>query len=147
MDYSKINFDELRSELVAFRRERHRHPENGWTEFLTTSEVIKKLESFGIPYIYGKEIHTKEKRYGLPSEENLKACMERAISEGADPQLVKNMEGGYTGVVAIIDTGRPGPTTGIRCDMDCNDVRESKDKNHFPVAEGFDSIHPNLMHG
>lgn len=142
MDFSNLDKDEL----IAFRRERHQYPENGWTEFLTTSAIIKKLEEFNVPYLFGKAIHTKGERYGVPSDEILDSAMKRALKEGADPNLLKNMEGGYTGVVAVIDTKREGPTTGIRCDIDCNDVEESKDIGHFPFKEGFSSKHEKLMH-
>ena len=146
MDFSTIDMQQLESKLIAFRRARHKRPENAWTEFLTTSEIIHELQRLQIPYIYGKEIHMKEERYGVPSDEILERCMERAIEEGADPALLEKMRGGYTGVVGIIDTGRPGPTTAMRFDIDCNDVQESSDPDHPPVREGFASIHPKLMH-
>ena len=123
MDFSTIDMQQLESKLIAFRRARHKRPENAWTEFLTTSEIIHELQRLQIPYIYGKEIHMKEERYGVPSDEILERCMERAIEEGADPALLEKMRGGYTGVVGIIDTGRPGPTTAMRFDIDCNEVQ------------------------
>lgn len=146
MNFSAVDMQELEKKLISFRRSRHKMPENAWTEFLTTSEIIHELQRLGIPYVYGKKIHMKEERYGVPSDKILEACMERAIQEGADPALVEDMRGGYTGVVGIIDTGRPGPTTAMRFDIDCNDVEESKEADHFPVQEGFVSIHPKLMH-
>ena len=30
----------LEDKMVAFRRERHKYPENGWTEFFATSAVM-----------------------------------------------------------------------------------------------------------
>lgn len=146
MDFSCINQAQLETKLIEFRRARHRMPENGWTEFLATSEIIHELQQLGISYLYGKDIHMKEERYGVPSAEVLEACMERAIMEGADPELMENMRGGYTGAVGILDTGRPGPTTAIRFDIDCNDVQESNDPNLRSVMEGYVSIHPKLMH-
>lgn len=145
MDFSRLS-EGWEEELIQFRRQRHQHPENAWTEFLTTSEIIKKLEEYEIPYLFGRQVHTKGERYGVPSEEVLQACMERAVSEGADPKLVEQMRGGYTGVVGILDTGKPGPVTAMRFDIDCNDVGECQDSSHFPAREGFASMHPNLMH-
>lgn len=145
MVFSTVD-QQLETKLIEFRRARHKLPENAWTEFLTTSEIIHELQRLGIPYVYGKRIHMKEERYGVPPDAVLEACMERAIQEGADPALVENMRGGYTGVVGIIDTGRPGPTTAMRFDIDCNDVEESRDADHFPRREGFASVHPMLMH-
>lgn len=146
MDFTNIDFSTLENDLIAFRRERHSKPENAWNEYLTTCAIIRELERLGIPYLMGKEIHTTGDRYGLPTEEEAKSAVERALREGADPALVERMVGGYTGVVGVIDTGRPGPVTAIRFDIDCNDVAERTDPEHRPVREGFASQHPNLMH-
>ena len=146
MDFSKMDQKRLAQELIDFRRARHRRPESAWTEFLTTSEIIGQLEQLGIPYKMGREIHTSGERYGVPPDEELERCMERALDEGASPELVGRMRGGYTGVVGIIDTGRPGPVTALRFDIDCNDVGECQDSDHFPAREGFASEHPQLMH-
>ena len=35
----------LQTELVERRRDLHRHPETGWTEFRTASIVIKELQA------------------------------------------------------------------------------------------------------
>lgn len=146
MEFNRIKEDELTRELIQFRRQRHKMPENAWTEFLTTSEIIKKLQEFGIPYIFGRDVHVRGERYGVPPEDVLEKCMQRAVGEGADPELVERMRGGYTGVVGVIDTGKPGPVTAIRFDIDCNDVEECLGGEHFPAREHFASIHPDLMH-
>ena len=146
MDYSNVDLQALEKKLIAFRRERHRRPENEWTEFLTTSVITHELEKLGFSCRMGKEIHTAGDRYGVPSEAYLEQCMERAIAEGADPDLVEKMRGGYCGVVGVLDTGRPGPTTALRVDIDCNDVEECREDDHLPHREGFDSLHPKLMH-
>ena len=139
MDFTNIDFSTLENDLIAFRRERHSKPENAWNEYLTTCAIIRELERLGIPYLMGKEIHTTGDRYGLPTEEEAKSAVERALREGADPALVERMVGGYTGVVGVIDTGRPGPVTAIRFDIDCNDVAESTGPEHRPVRAGFAS--------
>ena len=146
MDTSRIDWAGLEEKMVAFRRARHRRPESGWTEFLTTSEIVHELRRLGFTCVMGKDIHTAGDRYAVPDEEELEACMTRALSEGADPELVEIMRGGYTGAVGILDTGRPGPTTALRVDIDCNDVEECREDDHLPHCEGFDSLHPKLMH-
>ncbi len=147
MDFSNIDQKALEKHLIEFRRKRHKYPENAWTEFLTTSDIIKELDALGIPYINGKEIVDPEYRWGVPDDAYLENAYNRALAEGADPDLLEKMKGGYTGAVAVIDSGKPGPTIAIRCDIDCNDVIESSDPEHFPVKEGFASVHPKLMHG
>lgn len=128
------------------RRDLHRHPETGWTEFRTASIIVKKLTALGLEVHYGKEVMNPEFMMGVPSEEALKEAQARAISEGADPELVEAMTGGMTGVVGIIRTGRPGKTVAARFDMDCNDVSELQDEKHVPFKEGFSSLHKKEMH-
>jgi aminobenzoyl-glutamate utilization protein A len=134
------------NKLISFRRDLHRYPENAWTEYRTTSKIIHEFKKLGIPYLCGKDIHTKGDRMGLPDAQVDKHCFQRALNEGADEKLISIIKNGYTGAVGIIDTGRPGPVTAIRFDIDCNDVSESSEEDHFPVKEGFSSEHNNLMH-
>ena len=51
-----------------------------------------------------------------------------------------------TGCVAVLDTGRPGPTLAIRFDIDCVPVTECTDNTHVPAKEGFISKNPGFMH-
>lgn len=136
----------LKDELITKRRDLHKHPEPGWTEFRTASMVIKELQALGYEVHYGAEIMDEKAMMGLPSTEHLKNCMERAISEGADAELVKAMAGGKTGVMAVLKTGRPGKTIGFRVDMDSNDVQEDMEETHRPYKEGFASCHKLAMH-
>ena len=136
----------LKDELVARRRDFHKHPEPAWTEFRTASIIIKELMALGYEVHYGAEVMDEKSMMGLPTAEHMAKCMERAISEGADPELVKAMEGGKTGVMAILKTGKPGNTVAFRFDIDSNDVQECSDANHRPNTEGFASIHPLAMH-
>ena len=136
----------LQEELVAIRRDLHKHPETGWTEFRTASFVIKELEKLGYAVTYGAEVVDEASMMGVPSNADLEKYMARAISEGADAELVAKMAGGKTGVVAVLDTGKPGKTVGFRFDMDCNDVEEDTGAEHRPQQEGFNSCHVNAMH-
>lgn len=132
--------------LVDRRRDLHRHPESGWTEFRTASLVISRLQELGFAVEFGRDVMVENERMGVPGEEVLSACQERALSEGANSELVKKMAGGCTGVVATLDTGRPGKTVALRFDMDCNDVTEAADDKHRPNREGFASLHKGCMH-
>ena len=137
MTFDRINMDAFEQELVELRRDFHRYAESGWTEFRTTARIITELEKLDLPVKYGPEIHVKEKMYGLPKPEVLNACWQRALGETDHPELVRAMEGGYTGCITEIDGALPGPTVGIRVDIDCNDVVESTSPAHVPTAEGF----------
>ncbi len=136
----------MERELTALRRDFHRYPESGWTEFRTTARIIEELKKPGIPVRYGREIHTAGARSGLPKPEVLERCLRRAEAEGVPAELLEAMAGGYTGCVAVIEGALPGPTTGIRVDLDCCDLEESAEGEHFPVKEGFRSVHEGCMH-
>ena len=144
--FSHIDMESLEKELIALRREFHRYPETGWTEFRTTVRIIQELQKLGLSVQYGPEIHTKGKRTEVPAEKILDKCWKRALEECDQTTLLDAMRGGYTGCVAIIEGARPGPTVAIRVDIDCNEMPEATDPDHAPVAEGFASIHPGCMH-
>lgn len=136
----------LKEEMTARRRDLHKHPETGWTEFRTASMVIKELQQLGYQVKFGADVIDEASMMGVPAEADLKMYMERAVSEGADRELVEQMAGGKTGVVGILETGKPGNVVAFRFDMDCNDVEEDKCSNHRPMQEGFASLHKNAMH-
>lgn len=133
-------------EMVARRRDLHRYPEAGWTEFRTAAMVAAELKKLGYEVLLGDEVLDASTMVGLPSAEELRRCQERAIAEGADPELVARMDGGKTGVMGVMKFGRPGKTVGVRFDMDSNEVQEAKDEEHRPAKEGFASIHDGCMH-
>ena len=133
----------LREEMIARRRNLHQHPETGWTEFRTASMIVKELQALGYEVSFGAAVVNEEYMMGVPSQADLAAYMERAISEGADPELVQQMAGGKTGIVAVLKTGKTGKTVAFRFDMDCNDVEEDKGEAHRPTTEGFASCHKN----
>lgn len=138
--------DEIYPSMVEWRRDLHQHAESGWLEFRTASIVAAKLESWGFEVKAGREVIKQEARMGVPSEAVLKQHFERALNQGADPKWLPYFEGGFTGVVGILDTNRPGPTIGFRVDMDALDLYESADSEHLPVKEGFSSINKGMMH-
>lgn len=146
MDWNGVDLPALERELIALRREFHRYPESGWTEFRTTARIIEELEALGLEVRCGQAIHAPEKRYGLPEPDVLEVCWQRAKTETARHDLLEAMRGGYTGCLAVIEGALDGPTTAIRVDIDCNDVAESGDADHIPAAEGFASVHENAMH-
>jgi aminobenzoyl-glutamate utilization protein A len=131
--------------LIKWRRTFHAIPEKGFTEYQTTSKIIEILKEIGLEVYYGKDIICGEERMGLPSEEEDKLAMDRALNSGVNKSLLENMEGGFTGVVAYIENG-PGPRIACRFDIDCNEVQEEKSKGHLPFDENFISKHNGLMH-
>ena len=143
----RVAMDELLpyiSEAVAIRRHLHKHPELGWTEFETTALVAEKLAQYGFEIHLGKEVVNLDAVYGRDPELVNKA-LERARKDGVSEDILKKMDG-YTGCVAILDTGKDGPSVGFRFDMDALPILESRDESHLPFKEGFASVSPGVMH-
>ncbi len=136
----------LKEEMQARRRDLHTYPETGWTEFRTASMIIKELQRLGFEVHFGAEVIDEASMMGVPAAADLEKYMQRAVNEGADPELVAKMAGGKTGVMGILHGVKPGNTVAFRFDMDCNDVEEEACSGHRPADEGFASKHSNAMH-
>lgn len=131
-------------QMTQLRRDLHRHAEPGWCEVRTATLIAGGLKKLGYDTRIGDEVLVKD-RMGLPSERELRAALARALEHGADPELAHRVAGGYTGVVGVIRGGQPGPTIGLRFDIDANYGIESTTGNNAAVA-GYDSINPGVHH-
>lgn len=131
-------------EMVRNRRELHKRPEEGWTEFETTYFVVEFLKKLGLDVSIGKA-NINEKEVLGRDPQLVRDGMARALKHGVPQEFLDATEG-YTGAVAVLDTGRPGPTTAFRADMDCVLVRETDDPEHLPNKLGFASERPGVMH-
>lgn len=138
------NISQYVEQAVELRRKIHRRPEEGWTEFETTYLVVQTLESLGYSVRLGTQVIDPENVLGR-SPELVNKAIERAQANGVPASFIKRTEG-YTGVVAELVTGREGPVTAFRFDMDCVLVEESTQTDHEPYALGFASERPGLMH-
>ena len=136
---------EIETQLIADRRDFHRHAEAGWEEFRTASLVARRLSDLGYEVLAGRQVIRDEDRMGLPSAEALEASWQRAVEQGGDREYLDLVRGGFTGVVGILENG-DGPTIGIRCDMDSLAMTESRSEAHRPVREGFVSVNENAAH-
>ncbi|MBQ1907835.1 MAG: hypothetical protein II173_06635, partial [Firmicutes bacterium] len=129
------------------RQDFHKHAEAGWHEVRTCSIVADHLVKLGYGkapcrILMGRECMAAEERMGLPDQEELDFIYQRALDEGAIMPYAEKFKDGFTGIVAILETGKPGPVIGLRQDMDALGVVESTDPAHRPAKEGFASIHP-----
>ena len=138
--------DAMKDEMIARRRDLHRHPEPGWTEFRTAALVATTLESLGYDVAAGEDAVARTSMMGFPAPEILRAAEERAAAEGAEPRWLERMKGGLTGVVGTLRFAKPGPVVALRFDMDSNDVDETDAPDHLPNREGFASGHAGAMH-
>lgn len=135
----------LHEKMIHYRRDFHKYPESGWTEFRTSAKIAQLLGELGYTIKLGENIIARESMMGIPDQKELKNHMDRAVAEGADPALVEQMKGGLTGVVAELKCGA-GPAFALRFDIDANDISEACDKSHRPFLENFHSVHTGVMH-
>ena len=84
-------------------------------------------------------------RMGVPSDAELDAAWERALTQNAPREWAEPLRGGYTGVVGTLRNG-DGPTIALRFDMDALGVQESADASHRPQRLGFASVNHGIMH-
>jgi aminobenzoyl-glutamate utilization protein A len=133
-------------DAVTLRRFFHRHAEVGFTEFRTAGKTVELLQSFGYQVSYGKDAIDESSRRGLPDDGQLEEAYQRALRDGADPDIAQRMRGGFTGVVAVLKGKQEGPTVAFRFDMDALPIQESSDSDHVPHTNGFRSIYDGSMH-
>lgn len=131
-------------QLVEQRRELHQWPEEGWTEFWTTAYITEHLREWGYEVLLGLKVIDKENVFGR-NQKLVDVAIEAAKNRGVSQALLDEMQG-YTGAVAVLDTGKEGPVTAFRFDIDCVCVQETDDASHKPNQEGFRSVHDGYMH-
>ena len=136
----------IKHELSEMRRKFHRFPEVGFTEFITTYEIYKKLEPMDFKLYLGDDVLLKSARVGVPSQEKFTKSYERAINYGVPEEFLEHVKEGTTGVIATLDTGKPGPHFAARFDIDGLPIKESADDDHIPNSENFNSLHEGEMH-
>jgi len=129
--------------IVEWRRQFHRYPEVGWTEFRTTARLITDLRKMGLKVIAGTQVINPS--YVMGRNMKLVNSALESVKNTIDVKILEEMQG-YSGCCAIYDTGKPGKTIALRFDIDCLSVNEDKSLNHYPVKEGFVSERDGCMH-
>lgn len=137
---------QLEEQLINWRRDFHRFPEQGFLEMRTASIVASILESLGYDLRLGKEVMKEDECMGKPDAATTKAHVAWAKENGAVERFLPYFEEGFTGIVATLETKRPGPTVTFRVDMDALPIIESDAEQHTPGALGFRSTAEGSMH-
>ena len=109
--------DGLLPEMVAVRRDLHKHAQSGWFDMRTSSIIARKLTDLGYRVLVGEAVCDRDARMGVADEAVLQAQYERAVAQGAAPEFVPYTKGGMTGVIGILECGE-GPTVAMRFDID-----------------------------
>ncbi|PYZ99064.1 peptidase M20 [Alteribacter lacisalsi] len=138
--------DRLEPLLKGWRRQFHREPETGWTEYRTTWRIYEELSRLSFTLYIGDDCLVNEARMGVPAEAELRKAEEKARAAGVPETLLKQISRGRTGVVATMDTGKPGPETAMRFDIDALPVNEASVPGHLPEDQGFRSAEEGRMH-
>lgn len=136
----------LAQQLINWRRDFHRHPEQGFLEIRTASIVAHTLAQLGFSLQLGKNVMKEDQCMGKPDAETTKKHAEWAKQQGAIEKYLPFFQEGYTGIVATLDTKRPGPTMAFRFDMDALPIVESNTAHHLPTQLDFRSIVEGSMH-
>lgn len=139
-DENKMN------QFIEYRREFHHYPEKGWREIRTSARIAEILENMGYSCLMGDEV-VKIETIGLEtlSPEEMRTEMDRALNQGAKPEYVERTKG-YPGVIAELDTGKEGPVTAFRFDIDCLPYDEPEKEGFRPFDEGYISCNPGCVH-
>lgn len=145
MDRLADFLQENRDRWTALRRDLHRHPELGFTEYRTISKLACRLEELGFAVKLGREVMDQSSIAGRPAEAIAAQALQRACDLGAETRHVERMAGGLTGMVAEMRSGK-GPVVAMRFDVDALAVSESAEAGHRPVQLGFASAHDGIMH-
>ena len=131
-------------EMIQDRRRLHRRPELGWTEFETTALIVKRLRRLGFQVLLGT--HYLNPKFIMGRDESaVEQAMQRALENGVDEAFLNETER-YTGCVGIYNTGRPGPVTAFRFDIDALPIEETDAADHEANLAGYRSERKGLMH-
>ncbi|MBQ4506982.1 MAG: amidohydrolase [Firmicutes bacterium] len=133
--------------ITKTRQDFHKYAEGGWHEVRTCSIIADHLVKLGYTnLIMGKDAFKADARMGLPDQEELDYVYNRALEQGAVKEYAPLFKDGFTGIIAVLETGKPGPVIGFRQDIDGLGVVECQDPaEHRPAREGFASINEGEM--
>lgn len=124
----------------------HQYPEPSWCEFYTTSLLVEQVREIGVDELHvGRDAIDPKRRLGVPDEDELEYWQQKASEKGASKEVLKQTEGGMTGLIAVLNRGE-GPVVGLRVDIDALPFKEADGNEHEPAVEGFRSDNDGVMH-
>jgi aminobenzoyl-glutamate utilization protein A len=132
-------------ELSQLRRTLHAHPEPGFLEYRTAALITSVLDELGVAYKVGGDAIDLKVVPLPPGPEEQEAWAERARNAGVDQDRVDFFRKHGTAIVAELPGSSPGPTWGLRVDIDALPIKEEDSSEHLPAAQGFRSVTP-YMH-
>lgn len=126
-------------QLTSFRREIHRNPEPAFTEVGTAARIERALTGLPVQVTTGRAAHDLSRVVNYPTREAMEAWTALAIESGVSPDRAAYFRDNGTALVVDVQGSRPGPSWGLRVDIDALPMHESAESGHFPADEGFNS--------
>lgn len=135
------------NKYIKYRREFHKYPEYGWREIRTSARIAEILEGFGYKVLMGCDVVDEETVLDLvrPSKDEIIEISHLAVKQGAKKEYV-DITNGWPGVIAVYDTGKEGPITAFRFDIDCLPYEEPPHKGYRPYDEDYISVNKGYVH-
>ncbi len=133
-------------DMVAVRRDLHRHPEPAFTEVRTACIVLEHLRRLSCAVRTGRDAMRIEGVTDYPPYAARAAAAAEAVARGASRADAEHFAAHGTAIVAQFQGNRPGPAWGLRFDMDALPLTESTDPAHAPTEHGFRSAREGFMH-
>ncbi len=138
--------DDLARRVIETRRDLHRFPELGLTEFRTAGTIAARLQDLGIDVRAGRDVMEERSIVGRPSEAEMQTAYDRARDGSSLAPWLEKFKGGLTGVVGTLRGLLPGPVVALRCDTDALPIIECAESDHYPAQHGFESAYRGVMH-
>ena len=66
--------EELKQRISEYRRDFHRYPETGWTEYRTSAVIADRLKVLGFEVYMGESVCDRDSRMGLPEKVMQERC-------------------------------------------------------------------------
>lgn len=137
--------DSQKEELVDFRRDLHKHPEQGWLEIRTTYKLYEELSKLDCKILMGSDVTDQKSKMGVPNQDDLDRAYKYAVENGVPKDFADKVKDSNTGLIAVFENGQ-GPVVGMRFDIDALPLFETQNTDHYPVKEDFVSANDGSMH-
>ncbi|MCI1984559.1 MAG: amidohydrolase [Bifidobacteriaceae bacterium] len=128
-----------KTDLPFLRRDLHQHAEPGFCEIRTASILEEKLETLPVTILKGEEIQDRSAIVNYPSDAELNHWYDLAVTGGIEEPRARYFRDHGTAMIVVMKGNRPGPTWGLRADIDALRLEEPTDHSHLPARLGFNS--------
>ena len=129
------------TDVVELRRLLHSRAETAFCEVATTATLLEALApvlvATGVVVRRGSQALDPSAVVGYPPLDVRLAAAGRAVALGCDPLLADGLARTGTAFTVEIAGDRPGPTIGLRFDVDALPIVEDLTARHLPAREGF----------